>query len=132
MAAEIGCLKAVLHPSYIMELGIFVMDQAKKYTHESLDAFTKRADQLGLLLCIENLFPKIKAPDKSSKTDHTQKKALAEDCINLIFFFVDGSQKNGDDIVGFVRHTDFIRGQFRIERYFFCFGKECFAGNRCF
>jgi len=59
VAAEIGCLKVVLHPSYIMGLGIFVMDQAKKYALECLDAVTKKAEQLGLLLCIENLFPKI-------------------------------------------------------------------------
>ncbi|MDH4204494.1 MAG: sugar phosphate isomerase/epimerase [Desulfobacteraceae bacterium] len=59
VAAELGCPKAVLHPSYIMGLGIFVMDQAKEYALESLEAVTKKADQLGLLLCIENLFPKI-------------------------------------------------------------------------
>jgi len=56
VAAEIGCLKAVLHPSYIMGLGIFVVDQAKKYALECLEAVTKKADQLGLLLCLENLF----------------------------------------------------------------------------
>ncbi|MGD2151331.1 MAG: sugar phosphate isomerase/epimerase family protein [Desulfobacterales bacterium] len=58
VAAELGCLKAVLHPSYILGLGIFVMDQARKYALESLEAIMEKADQLDLLLCLENLFPK--------------------------------------------------------------------------
>jgi sugar phosphate isomerase/epimerase len=57
-AAELGCLKAVLHPGYILGLGIFVMDQARAYALESLDAIVEKADQLDLLLCLENLFPK--------------------------------------------------------------------------
>ena len=57
VAAELGCAKAVLHPSYITGLGIFVMDQARKYAMESLDAVTQAADQLGIVLCLENLFP---------------------------------------------------------------------------
>ena len=58
MAAELGCLKAVLHPSYIMGLGIFVMDQARGYALESLGAIMEKAHQLDLLICLENLFPK--------------------------------------------------------------------------
>jgi len=58
VAAELGCLKAVLHPSYIMGLGIFVMDQAREYALESLEAIMEKADQLDLLICLENLFPK--------------------------------------------------------------------------
>ena len=58
VAAELGCLKAVLHPSYIVGLGIFVKDQARKYALESLEAIMEKADQLDLLLCLENLFPK--------------------------------------------------------------------------
>jgi len=58
VAAELGCLKAVLHPSYIMGLGIFVMDQAREYALESLGAIMEKAHQLDLLICLENLFPK--------------------------------------------------------------------------
>jgi sugar phosphate isomerase/epimerase len=58
VAAELGCLKAVLHPSYIMGLGIFVMDQARGYALESLGAIMEKAHQLDLLICLENLFPK--------------------------------------------------------------------------
>jgi sugar phosphate isomerase/epimerase len=58
VAAELGCLKAVLHPSYIMGLGIFVMDQAREYALESLEAIMEKADQLDFLICLENLFPK--------------------------------------------------------------------------
>jgi sugar phosphate isomerase/epimerase len=58
VAAELGCLKAVLHPSYITGLGIFVMDQAREYALESLEAIMEKANQLDLLICLENLFPK--------------------------------------------------------------------------
>ena len=58
VAAGLGALKAVLHPSYIGGLGVFVMDQARRYALESLDAIVERADRLGLSLCIENMFPR--------------------------------------------------------------------------
>ena len=58
VAAGLGCLKAVLHPSYITGLGIFVMDQAREYAMESLEAIMEKANQLDLLICLENLFPK--------------------------------------------------------------------------
>ena len=58
VAAELGCLKAVLHPSYLLGLSVFVMDKAREYALKSLDVIMEKADQLGLLLCIENLFPK--------------------------------------------------------------------------
>lgn len=59
VAAGLGCPKAVLHPSYITGLGIFIMDQSIEYALESLDTVMEKADQLGVLLCLENLFPKI-------------------------------------------------------------------------
>ena len=58
VAAELGCLKVVLHPSYLLGLSVFVMDKAREYALESLDAITERADKLGLLICLENLFPR--------------------------------------------------------------------------
>jgi sugar phosphate isomerase/epimerase len=58
VAAELECLKVVLHPSYFLGLSVFVMDKAREYALESLDAIMERADKLGLLLCLENLFPR--------------------------------------------------------------------------
>ena len=58
VAAEIGCIKAVLHPAFIGYLGIMVMDKAKAYALESLAAIVERADQLGLMVCFENMFPR--------------------------------------------------------------------------
>ncbi len=58
VAAELGCLKVVLHPSYIGGLSVFVLDKAREYALEGLDAIMERADKLGLLLCLENLFPR--------------------------------------------------------------------------
>jgi sugar phosphate isomerase/epimerase len=58
VAAELGCLKVVLHPSYMLGLSIFVMEKAREYAIESLDAIMKKANELGLIICLENLFPR--------------------------------------------------------------------------
>jgi hypothetical protein len=44
--------------SYILGLGIFVMDPSKEYALESFDAMVEKADRLDLALCLENLFLK--------------------------------------------------------------------------
>jgi len=58
VAADLRPLKVVLHPSYIAGLGVFVMDQARQYALKSLEAIVEKADQLGICLCIENMFPR--------------------------------------------------------------------------
>lgn len=58
MAAELNPLKVVLHPGYITGLGLFMFDKAKQYAVESLGTIAQRADQLGLSLCLENMFPR--------------------------------------------------------------------------
>jgi len=58
VAAELGCFKVILHPSYMGGLSVFVMDKARKYALDSLKAIMDKADQLGLLLCFENMFPR--------------------------------------------------------------------------
>jgi sugar phosphate isomerase/epimerase len=58
VAAGLRPLKVVLHPSIIIGLGVFVMDQARDYALKSLDAIVEKADHLGLCLCIENMFPR--------------------------------------------------------------------------
>ena len=58
VAAELGCLKVVLHPSYIIGLSVFVIEKAIEHAIESLETIVERADKLGLLLCVENLFPR--------------------------------------------------------------------------
>lgn len=57
VAAELGCLKVVLHPSYMLGLSIFVIEKAKEYAIESLDAIMTKGNQLGLIICLENMFP---------------------------------------------------------------------------
>lgn len=57
VAADFGPHKIVLHPSYIRGLGPLVMDQAAQYALRSLETIVERADQLGVVLCIENMFP---------------------------------------------------------------------------
>jgi sugar phosphate isomerase/epimerase len=58
VAADLGPLKVVLHPSHIAGLSVFVMDQAREYAMRSLDVIVEKANNLGLCLCIENMFPR--------------------------------------------------------------------------
>ncbi|MCP3876622.1 MAG: sugar phosphate isomerase/epimerase [Desulfobacteraceae bacterium] len=57
-AAKIGARKAVLHPSFTSGLGPLVMDMAKAYAFESLYTIIKQADDLGIELCFENMYPR--------------------------------------------------------------------------
>jgi len=56
-SAELGIEKVVLHPGFITGLGKFVLDKAKEYAMESLEAILKKAVNLNITLCIENMFP---------------------------------------------------------------------------
>jgi len=56
-AAELGIRKAVLHPGYITGMGKFVMDKAKQYGLEAIGTILKKANRLGVTLCVENMFP---------------------------------------------------------------------------
>ena len=58
VAADLRPLKVVLHPSYIGGLSVLVLDQARHRAWRSLEAVVEKADQLGLCLCIENMFPR--------------------------------------------------------------------------
>lgn len=57
-ASELEAKKVVLHPSYIGGMGVYVMKQVKGYAFDSLGKVVFRAKQLGLCLCLENMFPK--------------------------------------------------------------------------
>ena len=57
VASEIRPLKVVLHPSFIVGLGVLVIEQVRKYAMQSLEVLVEKADFLGLDLCIENMFP---------------------------------------------------------------------------
>jgi sugar phosphate isomerase/epimerase len=57
-AKELGAEKVVMHPGYIGGMGAFVLDISRKYALESLDAISQKADELGMVLCLENMFPR--------------------------------------------------------------------------
>jgi sugar phosphate isomerase/epimerase len=57
VAADLRPLKVVLHPSYFVGLSLVVMDQAEERAWMSLEAVVEKANQLGVCLCIENMFP---------------------------------------------------------------------------
>jgi len=59
VAATLNPLKVVLHPGYIVGLGPLVSDRARKYASQSLEAIVGKADSLGTLVCLENMFPRV-------------------------------------------------------------------------
>jgi sugar phosphate isomerase/epimerase len=61
VAAELGSLKVVLHPGHIGGLAVFVRETVMAYANDSLAAIIGRAEQLGLCVCLENMFPKCRA-----------------------------------------------------------------------
>lgn len=58
VAASLQPLKVVLHPSYLVGLGVFVVDRVREYGLTSLRTIVEKADRLGLCLCLENMFPR--------------------------------------------------------------------------
>ena len=58
VAASLHPLKVVLHPSYLLGLGVFVAERVREYSLTSLRTIVEKAEQLGLCLCIENMFPR--------------------------------------------------------------------------
>ena len=58
VAVDMQPLKVVLHPSYMMGLGVLVPDLTKAHALESLEIIVEKAHGLGLCLCLENMFPR--------------------------------------------------------------------------
>jgi sugar phosphate isomerase/epimerase len=58
VAAELKPLKIVAHPAYIGGLGAFMIERARQYAKESLAAIARKCLDLGLDLCLENMFPR--------------------------------------------------------------------------
>ena len=56
-AAELGAEKTVLHPGYIGGLAVHVRERVLDHALESLGIIAERAKELGIPVCIENLFP---------------------------------------------------------------------------
>lgn len=59
LAAELGAKKAVLHPGYLTGLMAFTPDIGKEYASESLGKVLEKSTGLGIMLCLENMFPRI-------------------------------------------------------------------------
>lgn len=59
LAAELGASKAVLHPSYMVGLSSHVPELWMGYALESLSSIASLGRECGVLLCLENLFPKL-------------------------------------------------------------------------
>jgi sugar phosphate isomerase/epimerase len=57
-AADLGAEKVVVHPAYISGLGVYVMEQARGRAFDSLAAIVYRAREMGLRVCLENMFPR--------------------------------------------------------------------------
>ncbi|KPJ77068.1 MAG: sugar phosphate isomerase [Deltaproteobacteria bacterium SG8_13] len=57
-AAELQPAHVVLHPAHIAGMGPYVMDMARQHALDSLAAIADRAGELGLVVCLENMFPR--------------------------------------------------------------------------
>ena len=61
VAAELGSQKVVLHPGHIGGMGVYIKETALTYANESLASIIDRAEDLGLCVCLENMFPRCRA-----------------------------------------------------------------------
>jgi sugar phosphate isomerase/epimerase len=61
VASELAVAKVVLHPSIIHPLGPGLMELSLQYAAETLATVVHRANQLGMKLCLENMFPRYRA-----------------------------------------------------------------------
>ena len=57
VAADLKPLKVVIHPSTFRGPSLWAIDQLSRYARKSFEAIVQKADDLGLCLCLENLFP---------------------------------------------------------------------------
>lgn len=57
LAAQLNSQKVVLHPSFLSGLGPFVIEDAMNLAHQSLDMLADKAEQLGIQICLENMYP---------------------------------------------------------------------------
>jgi len=58
VAAELGAGKVVLHPSMATGMGIFVLDSVQASFFDFLAQVVSAAQQLNLVICLENMFPR--------------------------------------------------------------------------
>lgn len=57
-AAELGPMKISVHPGLVSGLGTFMKETVVGYALDHLDAMVRRARELGVTLCLENMFPR--------------------------------------------------------------------------
>lgn len=57
-AASLAVEKVVAHPAAISGMGVFVPELARRHAYESLAVIVSTATELGLSLCLENMFPR--------------------------------------------------------------------------
>ena len=57
-AAELNPVKVSVHPGMVNGVGIFMKETVIGYAMDHLDGMVQRARELGVTLCLENMFPK--------------------------------------------------------------------------
>jgi sugar phosphate isomerase/epimerase len=58
VAAALGAAKVVLHPSMVVGMGPLVLATVKEYAFDFLSQMVTAADALGVVVCLENMFPR--------------------------------------------------------------------------
>ncbi|MFZ0612139.1 MAG: sugar phosphate isomerase/epimerase [Desulfobacterales bacterium] len=56
--AALGVKKAVCHPAFISGMGAYAIEAARRHAWASLTAIVSKAAELGVTLCLENMFPR--------------------------------------------------------------------------
>ena len=57
-ATSLAALKVVVHPAAISGMGGFAIELARQHAYESLAIIVSKATELGVSLCLENMFPR--------------------------------------------------------------------------
>ena len=103
VAAELSALKVVLHPGHIGGLGVFVMETALQFGRESLAAIIAKADQLGLCICLENMFPRLQTYFMLEHFEEILEK-FADLKITLDTGHANIDSQDGTKVLDFIRH----------------------------
>ena len=100
-AADLGARKAVIHPSPFSGLGRAMMETTLARCRENLDTICRRAAVLGIVLCLENMFPRYHTGYRPAEFE-----GLLEDHPDLMLTLDVGHANLGDKACGAAAFID--------------------------
>jgi sugar phosphate isomerase/epimerase len=103
VAAELNALKVVLHPGHIGGLGVFVKETVLRFGRESLMAIIAKANQLGICICLENMFPRFQTYFEPEHFGEILEQ-FADLKLTLDTGHANIDNRDGTKILDFIRH----------------------------